>query len=66
MSVRLVCLPAIVISLTVEGWLTAPMSASSALLFFIGGVWVMQRPVKVRIRRAVFFDFEPTRDLPNQ
>lgn len=36
-SARLVYLPAIVISLTVEGWLTAPMSASSPLLFLVGG-----------------------------
>ena len=27
-----------VISLTVEGWLTAPMSASSPMLFFVGGL----------------------------
>ncbi len=27
-----------VVSLTVEGWLTAPMSASSPMLFFIGGL----------------------------
>ena len=27
-----------VVSLTVEGWLTAPMSASSPMLFFVGGL----------------------------
>ena len=29
--------PAFLFSLTIEGWLTAPMSASSPVLFFVGG-----------------------------
>ena len=29
--------PAFLFSLTIEGWLTAPMSASSTVLFFVGG-----------------------------
>ena len=33
-----IILPAMLISLTIEGWLTAPMSASSPMLFFVGGL----------------------------
>ena len=34
---RWVFLPACLVSLTVEGWLTAPLSAISPLLFLVGG-----------------------------
>jgi len=37
-EVFLVGLVPFVISFTVEGWLTAPMSASSPMLFFVGGL----------------------------
>lgn len=33
-----IILPAMLFSLTIEGWLTAPMSASSPMLFFVGGL----------------------------
>ena len=37
-NVLLVGLVPFVVSFTVEGWLTAPMSASSPMLFFVGGL----------------------------
>ena len=37
-NVLLVGLLPFVFSFTVEGWLTAPMSASSPMLFFVGGL----------------------------
>lgn len=37
-DLRIYVAPALLFSLCVEGWLTAPMSASSPALFFVGGV----------------------------
>ena len=39
------------VSFSVEGWLTAPMSASSPILFFVGGILLPMSEEKVLIGR---------------
>lgn len=50
-SVLFVGLLPFLVSFSVEGWLTAPMSASSPILFFVGGVLLPMSEEKVLLGR---------------